>query len=271
MSFSPKILEIDTNTDVCIIGDIHGCLTELKELIVDSKGWWIDSKGKMRKYRFIKSVYQFVLIGDYLDKGPQICDTIEFIYNNREHFIIVKGNHENFVYNYLKGIRKGGYKADRELIEGWFNSVYVLERFPDLKEKFFSIFENTYDFIYSDKFIVTHAPCKKEYLGKTTKEAIDKQRNLVYPKRREFATDEKYKASKKECFDFLLTEANENDIYHIFGHVMTKDIFFHKNKIGIDTGCVAGGSLSCVCFVSELKTPFFQQHKSYKNGIENIF
>lgn len=269
-----KTLRLDENFDYCIIGDIHSCLDELKELISDNKGWRIDEQGMMHNTSIIfphketPHSFKFILIGDYLDKGPQLTDTIEFIYQNRKHFIIVKGNHENFAYKYLTGAR-GSYQLNKDLIEGYFNSIFILEKFPKLREKFFTLFSESYDFVDCERFIVTHAPCKKEYLGGTDKKAIDSQRNFVYPKRKDYDTEENYLQARKEAFAFLNEKLDTNQ-YHIFGHVITKEVFNNEHRIGIDTGCADGGALSCVMFYHDMPDIFFSSYKSKKGKMIDL-
>lgn len=269
--FEAKILELPDTADYCIIGDPHSCLDELKQLILDDKGWTIENDIMYNYNRYThrqRFHFKFILVGDYLDKGPQLSEIIRFLYKNKEHFVFVKGNHENFVNTYLNG-KRGSYESNKDLIEGYFNSIYVLEKVPELKEMFFKLFENSYDFVFTSKFIVTHSPCKPEYLGKTDKKSISEQRNFVYPKRRQFVSDEEHFAAKCEAFDFLNTEHNFNG-YHIFGHVVTKNVFVDKKRIGIDTGCADGGKLSCVMFLQDKEDYIISSYPSFKSKFENL-
>jgi predicted phosphodiesterase len=70
---------------VIIIGDIHGCLDEAKELLVECKHDPNDST--------------VIFVGDLVNKGPYSAETVKFVRNmceNRQAYC-VRGNHDDFV------------------------------------------------------------------------------------------------------------------------------------------------------------------------------
>lgn len=188
---------------------------------------------------------QIIINGDFLDKGPQIKETIEFIYKNKDKFFITIGNHENYVYNYLKGVIK---KSDDEKgkIEKFFNSIEILEKDDNLKNKFFEIFEISKNFYVHKDFIITHAPSEKKYLGKIDATSLKKTRDFRYPKQSDYSYFCDYIYEFDDRCAFAVAEANNSHPIHVFGHVMTKDMSRFKNKVNIDTGCVSGGSLTSI-------------------------
>ena len=257
----------------CIIGDVHGCKDELIECVTDNKGIIYDEKLNELSHPIDENLsnhyFHHILIGDYLDKGPKIKETIEFIYKNRPWFWIIKGNHENFAYKFLKGMI-GSYEEHKEMIDRHFSSIYLLQNDEELKNKFFELFENSYDYIQTDQFIATHAPCENIYLGKMDSVSQKNQRNIVYPKESEFVTKKEFFDNVKERLSFLLTESDASLPYHIFGHIMLKDVFITKNKIGIDTGCVVGNKLTSICFESNKKSPTFKQYQSKQSKTKEL-
>ncbi len=70
-----------------IIGDVHACLDELKEML--------------DKVAFDKSVDTLVFTGDLMDRGKQSYDTFQFVKSLKEelgdrcHYVL--GNHEDFL------------------------------------------------------------------------------------------------------------------------------------------------------------------------------
>ena len=66
-----------------VVGDIHGCF-----------GSWIKLKNKIEKQ---DSVARFILIGDIVDRGPEVCKMITWA---RKHittdgkYQMILGNHE---------------------------------------------------------------------------------------------------------------------------------------------------------------------------------
>jgi hypothetical protein len=267
-----NVLELPRNLPVCIISDIHGCYNELIILLSDNKGVKIENGVIVPKTDSEMNIgeirYKFILVGDYIDKGPKVKETIEFLYRNQSWFDIVVGNHENFVYKYITG------KLDHDkntllYINGFFTTAKLLE-LPEnkiLKDKFIELNMSSFNFIESKDFIVTHSPCHKKYLGLTDGESLGKQRSFQWVKRIDCESDEQYFTLKEEGLQYLIDEADENDKYHIFGHIMTQDIFEYKNKIGIDTGCVIGGELTCALFDGINKRPKFQSYKSLQTNL----
>lgn len=252
---------------VCYIGDIHGCLDEFKQLLLDDKGI-----GEQDGLLFISDDSKYirhVLVGDYIDKGPKIKETIEFLYANRTHFDIVRGNHEYWVYQYLNGHLKKSDETEK-LIEQWFDTVKILEDDQALREKFFTLFHSSYDFIINDHAIITHAPCENKYLGKSDKISLKKQRNLRYPKLEDYENEEKYLNAKEEQFAFLLKDADYIYPFHLFGHTMLKEVYLNKNKVCLDTGCVVGGYLSSALWTKGRKKLFIKKYPSRQQKTEKL-
>ena len=266
--------EISLHKNYCIVGDVHLCLDELIECVTDNKGI-LNSDGcliRKAKLNDKEEYYHHILVGDYLDKGDasRTKDMIEFLYNNQDFFWIVRGNHENFAYKFLKG-ELGPLETNKDLIDNWFESIYVLVDDEKLKNKFFHLFENSYDFIQTEKFIVTHAPCGVKYLGKTDSVSIKNQRTIVYPKKADYSNIEEYLTGKEEFFKFLIQDAHFSQPFHIFGHVMAKDVWNYKNKYLIDTGCVVGGTLSTLQIRKDSIKPYVKKYLSKQKQKEELF
>ncbi|MBL1223579.1 metallophosphoesterase [Enterococcus sp. BWR-S5] len=216
-----------------VVGDIHECvetfqalLTRLGHTLTDGQLTVNEHEGKL------------ILNGDWIDKGKQTAAIIEFLYANREHFLLTVGNHEHFVYHYLKGEIKG---VDLQTLNNYFDSIPVLQKDTELREKFFTLVEQAKPFyrrIGGDQqsFIVTHAPCKQKYLGKLNTAAKRRQRNFRLDREKPIEPQ----------LMFLETESYFNLPLHIFGHVASKEAFRLKNKRSIDTGAVANNRLTAV-------------------------
>ena len=70
---------------VFAIGDVHGCLSRLKELI--SKCY--EFAGDQRAH-----ISDFILLGDYIDRGPESRQVIEFLMEQGSDFQPILGNHD---------------------------------------------------------------------------------------------------------------------------------------------------------------------------------
>lgn len=231
-----------------IIGDVHECVENLKALLLDH-GYRIEA-GKLVVTEKLKQT-KVILVGDWIDKGKQTKEIIEFLYDNQEHFYLVLGNHENFVYKYTKGEIKG---VDKELLYTYFDSTQVLLNDTDLLQKFQHLVSASKPFYRyvgarGPSFYVTHAPCRNKYIGKLDTNSVRHQRN--------FRIDRE--ASLEEQLAFLQEEAVKNHPYHVFGHIAAKQSFRIGNKIHVDTGSVHGNQLTSVCISYK---PFMKSKKS---------
>lgn len=264
---------IDPTLDYIIIGDVHGCFDELKELLC-AHGFVFDDDNFVAETGLSVNgnPLKIIFIGDIIDKGEQINRTIRFVHYlvHTGHAILTRGNHENFVYNYLKG-RKPYVDLDKEFISTFLNSVAILNEDEPLKEMFFELCDGAKDFYATDRFIVTHAPCKIEYLGKIMGGCLKNQRNFRFARRRDFDSEEAFVANAEKEMAFMKEESRYNNPYHIVGHVMLQNVVQFNNKLMIDTGCVAGGKLTSVSFNRTTGQPVFKSVKSKRKETGEIF
>ena len=275
--------------NVCIVGDIHGCYEEFIECILDNKGIVLDysayDKIPRMMHKTLERIYDdngniisvltpgyihHILVGDLVDKGPDVEKIINFVHANCQWFTIIKGNHEEHNYNFLtKKIESS--EKELELINNYFYSVKLFESNENLKSKFIWLYENVmFNFAYNDRFIVTHAPCKNKYLLKTNKKSLKKMMTNIYPKFKDYENEEKYLLAIEEHFQFLIEDSNINYPYHIFGHVPLKEAFIHNNKIGIDLGCVSGGMLGTVILNGNSR-PYIKKYKSKQPSNKKLY
>ncbi len=268
-------------SNICIVGDIHGCYDEFLDVLRDNKGVVIrDAEdGENGEKMFADSMaivddtyVHHLLIGDYLDKGPVEGQRkmIVFLYNNIRYFTIVRGNHERWVYNYLRGVIKPS-EDTALLIDGYFDSVKMLQADEELKNMFLKLYESSYDFAYTDKFTATHAPCEAKYIGKADKVSLKKQNTIMYPKQKDYNSLEAWMDATEDFFKFLERDAEGNQPYHVFGHVMLPSVYTFRNKIGIDTGCVVGNLLSTVTFAKGKYKPFIKNYKSKQEKTKELY
>ncbi|MCI5127683.1 MAG: serine/threonine protein phosphatase, partial [Candidatus Electrothrix sp. AUS3] len=78
----------------CVIGDIHGCLNSLQNLLK-----LIENKAET-----------FVFLGDYIDRGAESKEVVECILDFKKkhrNVITLLGNHEIMLINFLRGYDDG--------------------------------------------------------------------------------------------------------------------------------------------------------------------
>lgn len=211
-----------------IIGDSHECVEELKELV--------------EKIEQIPGV-QIIHLGDYLDKGGQTAEMVEYMYTRLSTDIILTCNHGN----YLAGRLRDKITPNPTLEQEHFTALAVLQENKELAAKFLTLFDSSipyavlcdYENAGSLPVYVTHSPCENKYLAKIHPNALKAQRNYRVIDRT---------VDTFEDLNWLFKEANYDHPLHIFGHVshlITEDkALKYKNKVFLDTGAVYGGKLT---------------------------
>lgn len=220
-----------------VIGDIHGCIEEFLALLNKLQVKITD--GLITEVP--EAVGQLVLIGDLIDKGPHSGAVVEFVYANIDKFLLVQGNHEQFVVNEFK--KSSG--LDENFKKEYFNSFYELT--ADQKTKLEKIYERAYNFIKTPNFILTHAPVQKKYLGKLDSRSQKLMRKTPFMKsKKDFSKNEEYIQYAEEQFSYLQSEKHRHHPLHIFGHLAFPRAMKWENKIAVDSGAVYGGYLTAV-------------------------
>jgi len=205
-----------------VIGDIHGCLAELKVLI--------DYLGKKRK---LSDRDVLVFVGDYVDRGAYSRGVIDYLLQLQQEYkkiILLKGNHEDMFLNYL-GFE--GHLGEGFLQNGGISTLVsyglsaadepekVLETLP---EEHLEFLHNLDRYLIVEDFVITHA-------GLNPLRDMDSQVDEdLFWIRDEFINN-------VHSFEHLV----------VFGHTPHREILVHQPfKLGIDTGLVFGNKLSCV-------------------------
>lgn len=225
---------LSNEQDYAVIGDVHESVADLKKL-VSKLGYRVNGNEMTIAGN---NPLSLILLGDWIDKGHQTAEMVEFLYHNQQHFQFVLGNHENFVYHYLKGEIKG---ADQETINQHFTSIGYLMKESTVLAKFNQLVERSQPFLRricneKQSFIVTHAPCHQQYLGKMDSVSLRNQRNFRLNRDKPV----------QEQLQWLEEESMYNLPVHVFGHIASHGAYRIKNKYGIDTGAVYGNKLSAI-------------------------
>lgn len=225
---------------VIIIGDVHGCLAELLELV--------------EKTGFNPKEDRLILAGDLVDRGPQSVDVVKWARENAE---IVRGNHDD---RYVKLHQKMQWHKDhpKDLKPQW------LKNYPDRIVIYKGLSEDDHQWLAEapvriwlpeHKTVVVHAGFKP---GVPLEEQDDNSMMHVrflyqvasgyVPAR--LSKDNDYSQPLESVFWADLYDGDWNVVYghHVWDY---DNIQVHENNkgikcYGIDTGCCFGGSLSAL-------------------------
>lgn len=86
--------DLGSKSRLIIIGDVHGCLDELKSLL------------NLCNYTHQQDILVFV--GDLVNKGPSSAEVVKFVKNIGA--LCVRGNHDDSALQHALKARKGGHK-----------------------------------------------------------------------------------------------------------------------------------------------------------------
>jgi len=189
------------------IGDIHGCLQQLGELL---------------SLVAPTSQDQVVFLGDYVDRGPDSAGVIDYLIEFGERFpatVFLRGNHEQMFTDYLGGLDPAAF-----LLNG---GLKTLSSYHDrglwpLPQSHHDFLDTLVNFYQTDDCIFVHAGLRP---GVTLAEQDTSDLLWI---RREFITSD---------YDWGKTV--------IYGHTPLEQPFLGETRLGIDTGCVYGRQLTC--------------------------
>ena len=197
------------------VGDIHGCRQALRELLDRVAPTEHD---------------QLVFLGDYIDRGPDSAGVVGDLLALREHLpgtVFLRGNHEQLLLEVLAGadplnfLLNGGGEtiASYRKAGGWP---------PPLVHQAF--FASLLPLFSSAEFIFVHAGLRPGI--PLAEQSSD---DLLWIRE-----------------DFLAAEGDWGKTV-VFGHTPVEKPLLRPDRIGLDTGCVYGGRLTC-CAVNTRQT-----------------
>jgi predicted kinase len=239
-----KLAMLPSFNSYFVVGDLHGCLKEFKELL-NSVGFEIGGDDGNRIKGNDDTL--IILTGDIPDRGNQVSELIDFILVNIDRIKICKGGHDQYLAKYSE-TGKIDDRIEKDKLKH-FDSSEKLSPADFLK--FYKIMKGQWYFYVHKHFVITHSPCENRYIGKFDKFSIRKQRNDSYPRHDDYASEEEYIDDLKKHFSYILNDAKRNDPYHIFGHVAVNNDAIVGNNIFLDTGCVYGNKLTGIWINAE--------------------
>ncbi len=174
---------------------------------------------------------RLVFIGDYIDRGTQSREVVDYILNLKKRHkkvTCLMGNHEEMLLNYLERPDENNrsmffLNGGRATAKSYGYRGKGGDELINVPRRHRSFFKSLLPIYETEQYIFVHA-------GLRPRVPLDEQsrKDLLWI-RNDFI---------HSTWDFGKTV--------IFGHTHFSDPFFADNKIGIDTGAVYGGRLTCL-------------------------
>jgi protein phosphatase len=216
-----------------IIGDIHGCFQEFKELTIKLGYEWSENIPIHPNKR------RLAFVGDLTDRGPlslQVVEVVwELVVHHGAHYS--PGNHCNKLYRYFLGNKV-------QIAHGLETTVAeyeALERKKQqaIKTKFMEIYEKAplYQVLDGGKLVVAHAGIREDYIGKSHSKV---KTFVLYGD----ITGEKHPDGSPVRRDWA--KHYKGNALVVYGHTPVKEVRWIGNTVNIDTGAVFGGMLTAL-------------------------
>ena len=213
-----------------VIGDVHGCATELEELL-ELLGYVRDDAGTWRHPAGRKAVF----VGDLVDRGPRVPDVLRIAMAMTEagSALAVPGNHDLKLVKKLRG-------RDVRVAHGLAESLAQLEgETPEFRDRAREFLDDLVSHYVLDggRLVVAHAWMKAEMQGRGSARVRDfplygetpgETDEFGLPVRYNWAAEYRGKATV------------------VYGHTPIPNPEWLNGTINIDTGCVFGGRLTAL-------------------------
>jgi protein phosphatase len=243
-----------------IIGDVHGCLDELLELMA------------LLGYQVERSYQKFAVtaphgrmlafVGDLVDRGPFTTEVLRLVMTMvcAGQALCVPGNHEDKLARALRGKEV---KINRGLAQSLEQLACESVAFCNHVATFLDGLVSHY-VLDDGKLVIAHAGMKESMQGRESNQV------------REFAL---YGETTGKTDEFgMLVRYNWAVDYHakarvVYGHTPVPEAVWLNNTINIDTGCVYGGQLTALrypefeIFSVPAKTTYYKARKSFLSKV----
>jgi protein phosphatase len=217
-----------------IVGDVHGCIDELLELL-GALGYFVEMREGQYAVRPPPEGRKLIFLGDLVDRGPGTPEVLRLVSSlvQAGKAFCVPGNHDTKLVKALRG-------CDVKLTHGLADSMRQLEKessaFRQEMAKFLDGLISHY--VFDDgKLVVAHAGLKESMQGRGSGAV------------REFAL---FGETTGETDEFGLpirynwAADYRGKVLVVYGHTPQPEPLWLNNTVNIDTGCAFGGSLTAL-------------------------
>ncbi len=227
-----------------IIGDVHGCATELEVLLARLGYEWTAVTEPTVSTTYHRLYHHphgrtAIFLGDLVDRGPRNLDSYQLVRHmvTAGHALCVPGNHDVKLMRQLNGRNvQVRYGLDKTLAE--IEALPAAIRGPFSREMADWIDSLISHYVLADgKLVVAHAGLKAELQGR----ASGRVREFALYGETTGETDEYGLPVRHNwAFDY------RGQATVVYGHTPVPQAEWLNNTINIDTGCVFGGHLTAL-------------------------
>jgi len=240
--------ELNIDKIYAVVGDIHGCLIEFKEII------------KLLE-EYSKDII-IISVGDTIDRGDYNIETLLYCMDlyKKGRFLEVKSNHLDKFVRYLKGnnvnISHGMQKTVSEFL------ALNKEKREKIKEEVIYYYEKLPLYLkINNNVVVAHAGIKDEMIGREDKQV---KSFVLYGETTGRYTEKGF----PERVDWTKhRKINKNSPKIIYGHVVFDEPYINNLCYGIDTGAVLGNKLTA--YIPDLDKFIFVKSKKVYFSFED--
>ncbi len=252
------IIPDDDRPPFDIIGDAHGCIGELRELL-DRLGY-ARVPGGSDAYAH-PTGRRLVFVGDLEDRGPASMDVLRLVIATREagHALLVRGNHDIKFLRWLRGrnVRIG---------HGLEMTIHQLDAVPQprrdaLRKQIEALYEAAPGYLLLDggRLVVTHGAILDTMIGDWNEriasfclfaDVVGRTAD-GRPIRRDWGAARDLSAA-----------GGEQAPYIVYGHNPVPELAWVNRTMDLDTGVVYGGHLSALRY-PELETVQVAAQQTY--------
>ena len=218
-----------------VIGDVHGCLAELEDLLA-KLGYGIerDAEGRAIDARHPEG-RRALFLGDLIDRGPDSIGVLRLVMGMvaGEHAIALPGNHEDKLVRALRGTKVSTGHGLAETL------AQLSGESAEFRDRVLGFCSGLVAHLVLDggALVVAHAGLKEQYHGRASGRV------------RAFAL---YGDTTGETDEYGLpvrlpwAEEYRGDAVVLYGHTPVADARWVNRTMCLDTGCVFGGSLTAL-------------------------
>ena len=219
-----------------VIGDIHGCLSELESLLT-TLGYTLERDADGRAVGATPPEGRTaVFVGDYVDRGPDSVGVLRLVMGMVANgaALAVPGNHENKLVKALRGRKVTASHGSAETLEQLDGET------DEFRREVLEFCDGLVAHLVLDggKLVVAHAGL------------IEKYHNRASGRVRSFAL---YGDTTGETDEFGLpvrypwAQDYRGSATVLYGHTPVPEVQWENNTACLDTGCVFGGKLTARC------------------------